>query len=68
MRLVSLTFLALCLPPAAAVYRMLPARARVGALLALDLAFYALAAGHAAWLLPLLAALTAFAVRSCMPS
>ncbi len=67
MRLVSLTFLALCLPPAAAVYRMLPARARVGALLALDLAFYALAAGHAAWLLPLLAALTAFAVRSRMP-
>ena len=48
MRLVSLTFLALCLPTAAAVYRMLPARARVGALLALDLAFYCLAAGSAA--------------------
>ncbi len=63
MRLVSLTFLALCLPTAAAVYQMLPARARVDALLALDLAFYILAAGHAAWLLPLLAALTAFAAR-----
>lgn len=64
MRLVSLTFLALCLPAAAAVYRMLPARARVGALLALDLAFYCLAAGSVPWLLPLLAAATALAANS----
>lgn len=64
MRLVSLTFLALCLPTAAAVYRMLPARARVGALLALDFAFYCLAAGSAFWLLPLLAAVTALAANS----
>ena len=54
MRLVSLTFLALCLPAAAAVYRMLPQRARTGALLILDFAFYGLAAGKAAWRLPLL--------------
>ena len=64
MRLVSLTFLALCLPTAAAVYRMLPARARVGALLALDFAFYCLAAGSVPWLLPLLAAATALAANS----
>lgn len=63
MRLVSLTFLALCLPAAAAVYRMLPLRARTGALLILDLAFYGLAAGKAAWLLPLLAAVTALAAN-----
>lgn len=61
MRLVSLTFLALCLPTAAAVYRMLPLRARTGALLVLDLVFYGLAAGKAAWLLPLFAAVTALA-------
>lgn len=66
MRLVSLTFLALCLPTAAAVYRMLPLRARVGALLALDLMFYGLAAGKTAWLLPLLAAAAAFAPGSRM--
>lgn len=67
MRLVSLTFLALCLPTMAAVYRRLPARCRVGALLAFDLLFYAAAVGRAAWVLPLLAFLTAVAARSRLP-
>ena len=67
MRLVSLPFLALCLPMAAAVYRMLPARARVGALLVLDLAFYGAAAWRDAWLLPVLAALAVLAVKCRVP-
>lgn len=67
MRLVSLTFLALCLPLAATVYRHLPARRRVGALLAFDLLFYGAAAGRTAWILPLLAVLTAIAARSSIP-
>lgn len=64
MRLVSLTFLALLLPAFAAVYSILPRRGRLFALFIHSLAFYFLAAGKAAFFLPLLSLPVALAARS----
>ena len=58
MTLYTAFFLLGFLPIAVTVYYAVPCRVRYIALCAIDLAFYALAAGKSFWLLPLLAALT----------
>lgn len=58
MTLYAAFFLLGFLPIAVTVYYAVPCRGRYIALCAINLAFYALAAGESCWLLPLLAALT----------